>query len=45
MFAVILGLHAIGFVILVALVAPEHYRLGASGASASESASPRTRSG
>ena len=31
MFAVILGLHAIGFFILVALVAPEHYRLGASG--------------
>ena len=30
-FAVIAGLHAIGFVILLALVAPEHYHLGAQG--------------
>jgi nickel/cobalt transporter (NiCoT) family protein len=31
MFAVIAGLHAIGFFILLALVAPEHYHLGAQG--------------
>jgi nickel/cobalt transporter (NiCoT) family protein len=32
MAAVVLGLHAIGFFILFALVAPHHYRLGGSGA-------------
>ena len=32
MAAVVLGLHAVGFFILFALVAPHHYRLGASGA-------------
>jgi high-affinity nickel-transport protein len=31
MAAVVLGLHAIGFFLLIALVAPHHYRLGASG--------------
>ena len=30
--AVVIGLHAAGFLILAALVAPHHYRLGASGA-------------
>src|SRR5437763_787130 len=29
--AVVLGLHAVGFFILLALVVPEHYRLGAQG--------------
>jgi high-affinity nickel-transport protein len=32
MAAVVLGLHALGFFLLIALVAPHHYRLGASGA-------------
>jgi nickel/cobalt transporter (NiCoT) family protein len=32
MATVVLGLHAIGFFLLIALVAPHHYRLGASGA-------------
>jgi high-affinity nickel-transport protein len=32
MAAVVLGLHALGFSLLIALVAPHHYRLGASGA-------------
>ncbi len=32
MAAVVLGLHAIGFFLLIAVVAPHHYRLGASGA-------------
>jgi high-affinity nickel-transport protein len=32
MAAVVLGLHALGFSLLIALVAPRHYRLGASGA-------------
>jgi high-affinity nickel-transport protein len=32
MAAVVFGLHAIGFFLLFALVAPHHYRLGASGA-------------
>ncbi len=31
MCAVVVGLHVVGFVILFALVAPHHYRLGASG--------------
>jgi nickel/cobalt transporter (NiCoT) family protein len=31
MAAVVVGLHALGFFLLVALVAPHHYRLGASG--------------
>src|SRR5437763_7152026 len=30
--AVVLGLHAIGFFLLIALVAPHHYELGRSGA-------------
>ncbi len=30
--AVVIGLHALGFFLLIALVAPHHYRLGASGA-------------
>jgi high-affinity nickel-transport protein len=30
--AVVLGLHAIGFFLLIALVAPHHYRLGTTGA-------------
>jgi high-affinity nickel-transport protein len=30
--AVVLGLHAVGFTILIAVVAPHHYALGASGA-------------
>ncbi len=32
MAGVVLGLHAIGFFLLIAVVAPHHYRLGASGA-------------
>jgi len=32
MAAVVLGLHAVGFFLLLALVAPHHYRLGGSGA-------------
>jgi high-affinity nickel-transport protein len=32
MATVVLGLHAIGFFLLIAVVAPHHYRLGASGA-------------
>ena len=32
MAAVVIGLHAIGFFILIAVVAPHHYRLGESGA-------------
>jgi high-affinity nickel-transport protein len=32
MAAVVIGLHALGFFLLIALVAPHHYRLGASGA-------------
>jgi high-affinity nickel-transport protein len=32
MAAVVLGLHAVGFFLLIALVAPHHYHLGASGA-------------
>ncbi|HEY4279761.1 MAG TPA: HoxN/HupN/NixA family nickel/cobalt transporter [Conexibacter sp.] len=32
MAAVVLGLHAVGFFLLFALVAPHHYKLGASGA-------------
>ena len=32
MTAVVLGLHAVGFVLLFALVAPHHYRLGGAGA-------------
>ena len=32
MTAVVLGLHAVGFFLLIALVAPHHYRLGGSGA-------------
>jgi nickel/cobalt transporter (NiCoT) family protein len=32
MAAVVIGLHAIGFFLLIAVVAPHHYRLGASGA-------------
>jgi high-affinity nickel-transport protein len=32
MAAVVLGLHAVGFFLLIALVVPHHYRLGASGA-------------
>ena len=32
MAAVVVGLHAVGFFLLIALVAPHHYRLGASGA-------------
>src|SRR5256886_12824547 len=31
MVAVVLGLHALGFFILIALVAPQHYALGGSG--------------
>jgi high-affinity nickel-transport protein len=31
MAAVVIGLHVVGFVLLLALVAPHHYRLGASG--------------
>ncbi len=31
MTGVVIGLHAVGFFILFALVAPHHYRLGASG--------------
>jgi nickel/cobalt transporter (NiCoT) family protein len=31
MSGVVIGLHAVGFFILIALVAPHHYRLGASG--------------
>ncbi len=31
MVAVVIGLHAVGFFILIALVAPHHYRLGATG--------------
>jgi high-affinity nickel-transport protein len=29
---VVVGLHALGFFILIALVAPHHYKLGTSGA-------------
>ena len=32
MVGVVVGLHAVGFILLVALVAPEHYRLGGAGA-------------
>ena len=32
MAAVVIGLHAVGFFILIAVVAPHHYRLGSSGA-------------
>jgi high-affinity nickel-transport protein len=32
MAAVVLGLHALGFFLLIAVVAPHHYRLGAAGA-------------
>src|SRR6202140_1746323 len=32
MAAVVIGLHALGFFILIALVAPHHYRLGGGGA-------------
>jgi high-affinity nickel-transport protein len=32
MAAVVLGLHVVGFFLLIAVVAPHHYRLGASGA-------------
>ncbi len=32
MAAVVLGLHAVGFFLLIAVVAPHHYRLGTSGA-------------
>jgi high-affinity nickel-transport protein len=32
MVTVVLGLHALGFFLLIAVVAPHHYRLGASGA-------------
>jgi nickel/cobalt transporter (NiCoT) family protein len=32
MAAIVLGLHALGFFLLIAVVAPHHYRLGASGA-------------
>jgi high-affinity nickel-transport protein len=32
MATVVLGLHAVGFFLLIAVVAPHHYRLGASGA-------------
>ena len=32
MATVVIGLHTIGFFLLIAVVAPQHYQLGASGA-------------